>query len=68
MEFEQKGLSDLPFVEQRVQEMLKSDGSDTGHQKVREYLTAYTNDTARAAMLKWWELGDQFLGMFSGGF
>jgi dipeptidase len=68
LEFEQKGLTDITFVEQRAQEMLKSDGSDTGHQKVREYLTTYTNDMARAAMLKWWELGDQFLGMFSGGF
>ena len=68
MEFEEKGFSDLPVVEQRVQDMLKKDGSDAGHQKVREYLTNYTNDMARAAMVKWWELGDQFWGMFSAGF
>lgn len=68
MEFEEKGLSDLPGIEQRVQEMLKKDGSDAGHQKARTLVTTYTNDTGRAAMLKWWELGDQFWGMFSGGF
>ena len=68
MEFEEKGLSDLPGIEQKVQEMLKKDGSDAGHEKVRAYLTTYTNDMGRAAMLKWWELGDQFWTMFSGGF
>jgi len=67
-EFEEKGLSDLPGIEQRVQEMLKKDGSEAGHAKVQAYLTGYTNDMGRAAMLKWWELGDQFWGMFSGGF
>jgi dipeptidase len=68
MEFEEKGFNDLPGIEQRVQEMLKKDGSEAGHQKVREYLTGYTNDMARAAMVKWWELGDQIWGMFSSGF
>ncbi len=67
-EFEEKGFTDLPGLEQRVQELLKKDSSDEGHKKVREYLTTYTNDMARAAMLKWWELGDQFWGMFAHGF
>jgi hypothetical protein len=67
-EFEEKGISDLPGIEQRVQEMLKKDGSEAGRAKVKAYLTSYTNDMGRAAMLKWWELGDQFWGMFSGGF
>jgi dipeptidase len=66
-EFEEKGFTDLPGIEQRVQEMLKKDGSEEGHKKVREYLTTYTNDMARAAMLKWWELGDQFWAMFARG-
>jgi dipeptidase len=68
MEFEEKGRTDLPMLEQHVQDIFKGDGSDAGHQKVREFLTTYTNDMARAAMVKWWELGDQFWGMFSGGF
>ncbi len=34
----------------------------------RLFLTQYTNDFARAAMNKWWELGDTFWGMFARGF
>jgi dipeptidase len=68
MEYEDKGFNDLPGIEQRVQEMLKKDNSEAGHLKAREYVTAYTNDMARSAMLKWWEMGNQFWGMFSGGF
>lgn len=68
MEFEEKGLSDLPGIEQRVQDILKKDNSDAGHEKARIFVTNYTNDVARAAMVKWWELGDEFWGMFSGGF
>jgi len=68
MEFEDKAFSDLPGIELRVQEMLKKDSSDAGHLKAREYVTGYTNDMARAAMSKWWEMGNQFWGMFSGGF
>lgn len=67
-EYEDKTFSDLPGIEARVQEMLKKDGSEAGHLKAREYVTAYTNDMARAEMLKWWEMGNQFWGMFSGGF
>jgi hypothetical protein len=48
--------------------MLKKDGSEAGHMKAREYVTGYTNDMARSAMSKWWEMGNQFWGMFSGGF
>lgn len=34
----------------------------------KKYLTKYTNDFARAAIDKWWELGDTFWGMFGRGF
>ena len=36
--------------------------------KAKEFLTRYTNDFARAAMSKYWELGDDFWTMFSRGF
>jgi len=68
MEYEDKAFNDLPGIEQRVQEMLKKDASDAGHLKAREYVTGYTNDLARAEMSKWWEMGNQFWGMFSSGF
>jgi dipeptidase len=67
-EFEDKAFNDLPEIEQRVQEMLKKDNSEAGHLKAREYVTGYTNDLARAEMSKWWEMGNQFWGIFSGGF
>lgn len=35
---------------------------------VKEYLTKYTNDFARAAMHKYLELGDKFWTMFARGF
>ena len=68
MEYEDKAFSDLPGIEQRVQDMLKKDGSEAGHLKAREFVTGYTNDMARAAMSKWWEMGNQFWGMFPSGF
>jgi dipeptidase len=67
-EFEAKGFSDLPMIEQKVKAMLKDDGSPDGRTAVRRYLTRYTNDAARAAMVKWWELGDQFWAEFARGF
>jgi dipeptidase len=67
-DFEEKGLSDMPMIESRVKEMLKKDNSPEGHVAVRAYLTRYTNDAARAAMVKWWELGDQFWARFARGF
>ena len=68
MQFEEKGFTELPIVEQRVQEMLKKDKSEQGRKQVREYLTAYSNDFARATMTRWWELGNEFWGMFARGF
>jgi dipeptidase len=62
-EFEDKAFLELPDIEKKAQALLKTDPV-----KCREYLTAYTDNFARAAMNKWWELGDMFWGMFSRGF
>jgi dipeptidase len=67
-EFEAKGFTDLPMIEERVKAMLKADGSAEGHLAVRSYLTQYTNDQGRAAMVKWWELGDAFWTELARGF
>ncbi len=67
-DFEAKGFADLPMIEQKVKSMLGEDASSKGHMAVRHYLTRYTNDAARAAMVKWWELGDQFWAEFARGF
>ena len=68
MEYENKGLTELPGVEQRVMEMLKVDSSSEGRQKAQEYLTQYTGNFSRSAMQKWIELGDAFWALFARGF
>jgi len=67
-EFEKKAFIDLPMIEEKVKEWYKDSTSEESIQRVKEYLTKYTNDFARAAMDKYWELGDIFWGMFGRGF
>lgn len=59
-EFEDKAFADIPLIEKRVQEILGSKTPDKEPFTVEKYLTKYTNDTARAAIQKYLELGDKF--------
>jgi len=59
-EFEDKAFADIPLLEKRVQEILASKTPDKEPFTVEKYLTKYTNDTARAAIQKYMELGDKF--------
>lgn len=59
-EFEDKAFADLPAIEKKVQEILASKTPDKEPFTVERYLTKYTNDTARAAVQKYLELGDKF--------
>lgn len=67
-EFEERAFIDLPDIEKKVLEFYKSETSEKEPLKVREYLTKYSNDFARAAIHKYWELGDKFWAMFARGF
>ncbi|MFO7980656.1 MAG: C69 family dipeptidase [Candidatus Aminicenantes bacterium] len=67
-EFEEKAFTDLPMIEKKVKELYSRENSEENVKKIKEYLTKYTNDFARAAMHKYWELGDMFWGMFGRGF
>jgi len=67
MDFENKAFDELPNVEKKAL-ALYEDKDDPEHKKAREYLTRYTGDFARAAMNKWWEMGDMFWTMFARGF
>lgn len=67
-EFEDRALADLPFVEKKALEFYGRGESEEDLLKVKKYLTKYTNDFARAAMSKYWELGDKFWTMFARGF
>ncbi|MCD6346176.1 MAG: C69 family dipeptidase [Bacteroidales bacterium] len=76
-EFEDKAFAELPGIEKKALEMYKADMKakpeldKDGHPlppAYREFLTQYTNDFARAAMSRWWEMGDKFWSMFARGF
>lgn len=67
-EFEEKAFADLPLIEKKALELYGDGTSEEALQKVRQYLTKYTNDFARAAIQKYWELGDTFWGMLARGF
>jgi dipeptidase len=67
-EFEDKAFEDLPYVEKRAAELYGKGNNPESIKRTQEYLTKYTNDFARAAMSRYWELGDKLWTMFSRGF
>lgn len=75
-EFEDKAMAEIPMIDKKAVELYNLEkGKDpvldeNGEPLPSEYrlfLTKYTNDFARAAMNKWWELGDSFWAMFARG-
>ncbi len=67
-EFEDKAFEDLPYLEKRAAELYGKGDNPENIKKTQQFLTKYTNDFARAAMSKYWELGDKFWSMFARGF
>jgi dipeptidase len=67
-EFEDKAFTDLPLIEKMALELYEESKSGRNTDLLKNYLTKYTNDFARAAMHKYWELGDKFWTMFARGF
>jgi dipeptidase len=67
-EFEDKAFMELPQIEKKALELYNGGKSEEDITKAKQYLTKYTNDFARAAIHKYWELGDTFWGMFRFGF
>jgi dipeptidase len=65
--FETRAFQELPSVEKIALELYHADEASASTQ-CREYLTRYTNDFARAAMDKWWELGNTFWATLARGF
>lgn len=62
--FEEKGQSELAFVENRYAELLRTEGKE----KANEFLTNYSFDFTAATLLRWKEMGDTFWAMFARGF
>lgn len=67
-EFEDRAFMELPLVEKKALELYNGGKSEEDVAEAKHYLTKYTNDFARAAIHKYWELGDTFWGMFRFGF
>lgn len=71
-EFENKAFDEIDFVEKKALELFQKDkenakdGRET--QLCREFLTRYSNDFARAAVDRWWELGDELWVKFRWSF
>lgn len=62
--FEEKGLTEMPFVESRYAQL----AGEKGETAARAFLTDYTADFAGATLLRWKEMGDEFWKMFARGF
>jgi len=71
-EFENKAFDEIEFVEKRALELLKKDEENAKNwietKLCREFLTRYSNDFARAAIDRWWELGDELWVKFRWAF
>ena len=71
-EFENKAFDEIDFIENKAMELLQKDkenaaaGNET--RLCREFLTRYSNDFARAAVDRWWELGDELWVKFRWSF
>jgi len=66
-EFEDKAFSDLPYVEKEAVGLFNGGKTEEDILKAKQYLTKYTKDFARAAINKYWELGDKFWMLFAHG-
>lgn len=66
--FEEKALAELPLVEKKVLEIMKSKDLANEPFTVTEYLNNYTGDFARAALQKYRELYQYFWTKYSRGF
>ena len=63
-ELEDKAFEELPVVEKKVAELIKA-GKD---EEAKQYLTAYTNNFAYAAMKRWEEMKVPLWSIYSMGF
>ncbi len=72
MEFENKAFNEIDFIEKKALELLKKDQENAKNgnptQLAQKFLTNYSNDFARAAINRWWELGDELWVKFRWSF
>ncbi|MCX6329577.1 MAG: C69 family dipeptidase [Bacteroidia bacterium] len=63
-EFEEKALAEIPAVEKKAAELVKTGKNE----EAKQYVTNYTNDFAFSAMKRWEEMKVTLWGMFGRGF
>lgn len=63
MEFEEKAFDEVGYIEKKAAELHKEDPM-----LAREFLTRYSNGFARAAVNRWWDLGDELWVKFRWSF
>ena len=63
MEFEDKAFDEVDFIEKKALELYDKDPM-----LAREYLTRYSNDFARSAVNRWWDIGDELWVRFKWSF
>lgn len=63
-EYENKAITELPFVEKHVTDLIKEGKND----EAKKYVTEYTNSFAYSAMKRWEEMKVALWGMFARGF
>jgi dipeptidase len=63
-EFEEKALTEVPFIEKKAAELVKAGKNE----EAKQLVTNYTNDFAFSAMKRWEEMKVTLWGMFGRGF
>ena len=62
-EYEDKAMEEIEQIEKKALQLLKKDQENAKNGKntqlCREYLTKYSNNFARSAINRWWEIGDE---------
>ena len=64
LDLEERMFAEQEMVENHVKKLVKKGEN----QKAMEYVTRYTADNSRAAMMRWWELGNKYWDKFDMGF
>ncbi|MGB8952527.1 MAG: C69 family dipeptidase [Candidatus Aminicenantales bacterium] len=67
-EFEERAFCELSSIEKMAVEVYNGGKTEEDAVQLKEYLTKYTGDFARAAIHKYWEMGDKFWALFARGF
>jgi dipeptidase len=64
LDLEDKAMMEMPMIEAHVKKLIKKGKVE----EAKEFVTRYSNDFSRTAMMRWWELGEKYWKKFDMGF